>query len=268
MFSLRTAAVVRAACKSAATPKQHPFQGVAGANAARYFSSVAKPGGDEDDEDALSVVEQRKEELQKRGKHLIWESPEAVPAPYLPENLNELTSLDPADLHTRKKADGSDRFVIIRQNRANVKQSPLDPEKRWKIAFVEDGIGAEKWKNSLMNWTSNADPYQSEPPLFFENAQDAVYFAKKRGWRFLIKEPVRRILRDDGQQYQDNFLPQKVAAKISKDGHACDHWFRSEGCASHYFRPLKYHGDGTVRQHGPNMNDAIAPDVQGQYKIR
>ena len=99
-----------------------------------------------------------------------------------------------------------------------------------------------------MGWTSNADPYQCAPPLTFENAADAVYFAKKRGWNFVVKEPITRYMRNDDCQYQDNFLPQAVAAKVKKEGTSCDHWSRSSAGTSHYFRPLKYHGDGTVVQ--------------------
>ena len=39
-------------------------------------------------------------------------------------------------------------------------------------------------------------------------------------------------------------------------------------CGELYYRPLKYHGDGTVRQHGPNASAPIAPHVEGCYKIR
>ena len=43
---------------------------------------------------------------------------------------------------------------------------------------------------------------------------------------------------------------------------------RSQAGASHYFRPLKFHGDGTVRQHGPNREEKTVKDVEGYYKMR
>ena len=107
-----------------------------------------------------------------------------------------------------------------------------------------------------------------DPPLYFRNAQDAVYFARKRGWKYTVKEPVIRILRDDDCQYQDNFLPQNVASLVKIEGKQCDHWKRVEAGTSHYFRPLKYHGDGTVRQHGSNPHQEPAPRVCGISKVR
>jgi len=281
MFSARTAAVVRAAVsKSSSSVHQDVVLKGCGATVGsgkNYFSSIMKGpsvggrgGFDHEEEmDALTVIEKKKDQLAKEaGKHAVWQSPVALPAPHLPEDIHELKVLDGADLHTRTKFDGSDRFVIIRQCQKNVKQAPMNPEKRWKICFTSDGTKSETWQNSLMGWTSSADPYMSEPPLYFENAKDAVYFAKKRGYRFLVKEPIRRRTRSDSAQYQDNFLPQDVAAKVTKEGPNCDHWHRQEGCASHYFRPLKYHGDGVVRQHGPEMHADIAPSVKGIYKMR
>jgi ETC complex I subunit conserved region len=119
-----------------------------------------------------------------------------------------------------------------------------------------------------MGWTSSGDAYQSEPPLVFENALDAVYFAKKRGWKYIVKEPIRRQVRDDGAQYQDNFFPQAIAARVAKERKQCDQWKRVESGASHYFRPLKYHGKGVVPQYGTNPDQETAPHVEAYYKIR
>ena len=105
-------------------------------------------------------------------------------------------------------------------------------------------------------------------PLQFDNAAEAVYFAKQRGWKYVVEKPLFRYARNDDCQYQDNFLPQKVALKVQEEGTRCDEWKRKSAATSHYFRPLKYHGDGTVRQHGPNASAPIAPHVEGCYKIR
>ena len=265
MFSLRPA------FRALAARQQLPAQNVAfrGLLSKQPFSSkdvVEK--GDGEEEDAVTVVQRRRDELTEKGRHLVWESPEQLPAAPLPDRPEELFALDAADLPSRTKADGSDRVVMIRQDKANVKQSPLNQEKIWRISFVEDGIASEKWENSLMGWTSNADPFQSEPPLTFENALDAVYFAKKRGWKYVVAEPIKRQVRQDGAQYQDNFLPQAVAAKVKKERRQCDHWKRTAAGSSHYFRPLKYHGEGVVPQHGPNPDQESAPHVEGYYKMR
>lgn len=104
--------------------------------------------------------------------------------------------------------------------------------------------------------------------MSFPTALDAKYFAEKRGWKFLIEPPIIRKGRDDDAQYQDVFLPQAVATKLKMQGSKCDHWFRNKSGASHYFRPLKFHGDGVVRQHGPNGDAKIEKDVEGYYKMR
>jgi len=236
--------------------------------AGKAIEKKADAADAENDEDAISEVTEQKQGLQKKSNHLLWESPEAIPAPYMPKDVTELTAVDPADLHRRVASDGTDRFVVIRQDKANIKQSPLNEEKKWRIQFTEDGVTADKWTNSLMKWTSNADSFQSEPPLYFDNAKDAVLFAKKRGWRFLIKEPIKRRVRDDDVQYQDNFLPQSITTKIAKEKTQCDHWQRSEAATSHYFRPVRYHGKGVVRQHGPTMHADIAPHADPVYKLR
>ncbi|CAB9496380.1 sulfur protein 4, mitochondrial [Seminavis robusta] len=265
MFSLRPA--LRKVALSSRLPAS-PAVACRGWMQKQPFSSKDVVEQGEEEEDAVAIVQSRREELSDKGKHLIWDSGEQLPAAPLPENLNELVALDPADTGSRRKADGTDRFAFIRQDKANVKQSPLNDEKKWRISFVEDGVAGEKWENSLMGWTSNADPFQSEPPLVFENALDAVYFAKKRGWKYIVKEPIMRQVRDDGAQYQDNFLPQAIAARVAKEGTQCDQWKREAAGTSHYYRPLRYHGKGVVPQHGPNPDQESAPYVEGYYKMR
>jgi hypothetical protein len=220
------------------------------------------------EEDVISPVTVRRAKMSKIDRNMVFGTTGKFLAPVLPENPAEISALDPADQGHRLKMDGTARVVMIRQERASNRQSPLKHEKYWRIFFYEDGMVAEKWTNSLMGWTSNGDPYQSAPPLIFPNAADAVYFAKKRGWNFVVKQPIMRDPREDGAQYQDNFLPLAVAARVQKEGVSCDQWARDHAGTSSYFRPLKYHGDGLVPQHGPNGNAPIAKHVPGYYKLR
>lgn len=228
-------------------------------------AAAAKEG----DEDAISPVTEKRQEMTKFDRHMVFGTAgEHMPAPILPDDPKEIAALDPADERFRTMDDGTPRMVIIRQQMRKIRQAPLNPESSWRIFFYEDGMTSEKWDNPLMGWTSNADPYQCAPPLIFANAQEAVYFAKKRGWKYIVKQPVMRFERNDDAQYQDNFLPQAIALRVQKEGVSCDEWKRSSAGTSHYFRPLKYHGDGTVPQHGPNGNAKIAPYVEGYYKMR
>jgi hypothetical protein len=221
------------------------------------------------EEDAVDIVHEKREEMTKFDRHMVWgKTGEFMPAPVLPEDPAELAILDPVDHGHRHRMDGTERTVVIRQQKKSMRQAPLNPEKTWKIFMYEDGITTEKWTNPLMGWTSNADPYQCAPSLNFSNAEEAIYFAKKRGWNYVVKHPILRYERRDDAQYQDNFLPQSVTAKIQKEGTSCDWWHRTQAGTSHYFRPLKYHGDGVVRQHGPNMNAKIADAPESHYAIR
>lgn len=238
--------------------------------ATRSLSSKPATTASTESDVVVNPVQEKIETMTKYNRHMVWgkTNDEALPAPILPENPAEIAVLDPADQGHRHHIDGTKRTVVIRQQKKSMRQAPLNPEASWKIFFYEDGITAEKWLNPLMGWTSNADPYQCAPPLTFANAEEAVYFCKKRGWNFVVKHPILRYERRDDAQYQDNFLPQAVAAKIQKEGTSCDWWHRTKAGTSHYFRPLKYHGDGTVRQHGPNMDAKIAKAPEGYYKLR
>lgn len=262
-----------AAAAAAARSMNAGRAGVVGGGGGRFWLSTpakpADPPKDGDDEDAISPIAARRQELKEYDRHLVWgKTGEFMPAPILPENPQEIAALDPADIEHRTKMDGTPRRVMIRQQEKKPRQSPLNPESSWRIFFYEDGMITEKWNNSLMGWVSNADPYQCAPPLTFRNAAEAVYFCKKRGWEFEVQHPILRYTRDDDAQYQDNFLPQVVAAKVQQEKTSCDHWHRTAAGTSHYFRPLKYHGDGLVAQHGPTGNAPIAPHVEGTYKMR
>lgn len=225
-------------------------------------------------ENEISPITERRDLLRKMDRHLIYYNESAekqfLPAPTLPENIKELTALDSSDVAFHNiKEDGSKRMVYIRQMEKNSKQSPLNPESCWRIYFYEDGTSSERWENPLMGWTSNADPYQTNPPITFETAADAVYFAKKCGWNYYVHMPILRVMRDDNAQYQDNFLKPAVVLQLQKEGVQIKEWARSAAATSHYFRPLNYHGTQPVRQHGPTGTTIpIAPHVPGIYKKR
>ena len=230
-------------------------------------SALIKAGETEEPEDVPALAKQM-ESMTEKDKLMVFDSGEDLPAPVLPDNKAEVSALDPSYKTSVHMPDGRERMVVIKQLRARPNQNPLNPEKYWKISFDDDGAVGERWKNTLMNWNSTADTYGCDPPLYFKNAEDAVYFAEKRGWKYLVNEPVVRKMRNDDCQYQDNFLPQAIAGKVKKEGVSCAHWERKAAGCSHYFRPLKYHGDGVVRQHGPNMNAKTANHTEGYYKMR
>lgn len=225
-------------------------------------------------ENEISPITEHRNKLSKMDKYLVYYNELAekqyLPGPVLPENIKELNALDMSDANYHNiKEDGTKRRVTIRQMEKSSKQAPLNPEMCWRIYFYEDGTNSERWINPLMGWTSNADPYQSNPPITFETAADAVYFAKKCGWNYHVHMPITRVMRDDDAQYQDNFLPPAVVAQLQKEGVQTKEWQRTAAATSHYFRPLNYHGTQPVRQHGPTGTTApIAPYVPSMYKRR
>ena len=229
--------------------------------------ALVKAGETEEPED-VPALSKRMEAMTEKDGMMVYDCGEDLPAPVLPENKAEVSALDASYKTSVHMPDGRERMVVIKQMRARPNQNPLNPEKYWKISFDDDGAVGERWKNTLMNWNSTADTYGCDPPLYFKNAEDAVYFAEKRGWKYLVNEPVIRKLRNDDAQYQDNFLPQAIAGKVKREGTQCDHWQRKAAGSSHYFRPLKYHGDGCVRQHGPNMHQETVPHAESYYKMR
>ena len=229
--------------------------------------------------DSQKIIKDEKSEIQKYREEVTAIDPHAVfavttplPDPVLPENKAEVAALDPAHQNQIPlNIDGSEKWVTIKQEQAKWPgQAPLSKESAWVISFQDQGETAETWNNPLMGWVSSADPMANNMRLQmpFDTAEDAKYFAEKRGWKFIIEAPIIRKGRDDDAQYQDVFLPQNVAGKVKREGKKCDHWYRSAAGASHYFRPLKYHGDGIVRQHGPDREAPIEKDVASYYKLR
>ena len=232
----------------------------------------------EENEKARVALEAEKPEVQRYSEALrsdvdpfvVQRSATAVPLPSLPENVDEVSALDPAHTNQDARPDGSKRVVHIKQELSRVSQNPSSSEQQWIISFQDEGEFGDNWDNPLMGWVSGADPMSSNMlmQLTFRTAEEALYFAKKRGWKYVVEEPILRLGRDDDAQYQDNFLPQAAASLVRRERTKCDHWHRPKAGSSHYFRPLKYHGDGTCRQHGLNREQESDPHTEPYYKTR
>lgn len=241
--------------------------------AIRTFAAAAKPVSvDDDDEDGprFSPVQVKASEMKKADPYMVFGDTEDLPAPVLPENPAEISALDPAQARHYNLPDGTSRIVTIRQGFASPMQSPRNKENDWCISFQDEGETANTWTNPLMGWVSGADPQASHlhSQVTFPTAAEAVYFAKKRGWNFIVEKPKLRAIRRDGAQYQDNFLPQNVADEVARERTQTKQWERPKACTSHYMRPLKYHGDGTCPQYGPNPDAPTMKHVESIYKMR
>jgi hypothetical protein len=218
-----------------------------------------------------SATQRKVEAMTKVDPWMVYGVTEPDAPPVLPDNPSEISALDHAHKVDAVMPDGTARLVHIRQEQWKPGQNTLTTEKKWLISFLEEGTTAtQNWNNPLMGWVSGSDIMASNIQIQFDfdSASEAVYFAKKRGWQFVVEEPILRNGRNDGAQYQDNFLPQTVVAKLKRDATQCKHWERQHSGTSHYDRPLKYHGDGEVPQHGPNATQALDKHVEGYYKLR
>lgn len=203
---------------------------------------------------------------------MVWGTEISLPDPELPKNESEISTLDPSHSNQVMSSlvKGDKRLVHIKQIQAQVSQSPLTVEQHWVISFQDEGETAQCWENPLMGWVSSSDPISTNlrSQMIFNNASEAVYFAKKCGFDFIVEEPMHRKIRSDDASYQDNFLPQDIAEKVKRENTKCDHWCRKLAGTSHYFRPLTYHGNRTVCQHGPDGNKEIDSHVKGYFTLK
>jgi len=186
---------------------------------------------------------------------------------YLKENME--TSVTPA--HVRAVPDGMtqdaevrhevatldgmprvhrDREVIISQSCKTAMQQATGKTKPWHIKWEP----WEVWTNPMMGWTSSADSMQ-QVDLQFDTQEQAVRFAEKRGWKYRLKAPIERFEAKGENKYALNFLPKAYENEIKALGKKTKIFARPRANASHYFRPLKYHGDGECPQHGLNATE-------------
>ena len=218
-----------------------------------------------------SSVQKYVEESRALDPTMVWGTTVALPPPKLPDDPSEVAALDPGHMNQDPLTlRGEKRIVHIKQEVAKSSQAPTNIEKTWVISFEDEGEHSQCWDNPLMGWVSSSDTMSSNMRLQmgFKNAEEAVYFAKKRGWTYAVEHPIIRKGRSDDAQYQDNFLSQAVAGRVRREKKKCDQWSRDESGTSHYTRPLKYHGDGMVPQYGPNGDADVAAHVPGHYKMR
>lgn len=160
----------------------------------------------------------------------------------LPANPSELQALD----HTPDYV--LDREVIIYQKSKNSMSSGVGKTFGWTLKFPEQ----QRWSNPLTGWTSSADPMTSVE-LVFDTKEMAIAYVEKKGLTYRVKEAKPRRKAYGTNYYAHNFLPAATEAIINKYGKETTHFENKEDGYSHYFRPLKFHGNGPVRQHGTNM---------------
>ncbi|CAM9390113.1 unnamed protein product [Sphacelaria rigidula] len=137
------------------------------------------------------------------------------------------------------------RKVIISQKCKAATTSGDGGLSLWHLTFKHQ----ERWSNPVMGWTSTADP-MSNMQITFETPEQAVRFCKKRGWKPEVKQPAKYETVRGAFAYSHNFLPHDVERDLKVNGKDSKQFAFPTAGASHYERPLSFHGTGVVKQHG------------------
>lgn len=161
----------------------------------------------------------------------------------LPANREETERLDPLPETVKH------RTVTISQGDKDTMTGGMGKTYGWTLKF---NSGADRWTNPMTGWSATGDPV-STVNLTFDTKEQAIMFAEKRGLKYDVKERPKRIREFGTNYYAHNFLDQEQEAILREEGKATDYFNNAKSGASHYFRPLKYHGDGTVKQHGDEV---------------
>jgi len=102
-----------------------------------------------------------------------------------------------------------ERQVKIFKPAKNPMQSGTAGIKRWKIEFDT----RERWENNLMGWSSSGDPL-SNMQLDFATKEEAVAFAEKNSWDYVLEDPKERAPKT--KSYALNFAWNKRSRKSTK----------------------------------------------------
>ena len=71
----------------------------------------------------------------------------------------------------------------------------------------------KRWENNLMGWASSADPV-SNLLLDFATKEDAVAFAERNGYEYVLEDPKERLPK--AKSYALNFAWNKRTRKSTK----------------------------------------------------
>jgi len=94
--------------------------------------------------------------------------------------------------------------VVIHKITKNAMQSGRGKVGMWKMDLENAG----KFIDPLMGWVGQSDT-TAQLKLVFETAEQAVAYAQKRGFEYVVKEDKpRKII---GKNYADNFSFTRVA---------------------------------------------------------
>ena len=78
-------------------------------------------------------------------------------------------------------------------------QSGIRKTKKWLAEYISE---ADIIKDSLMGWNSSLDT-QSQIKIFFDTKEQAIEWAKKNNYQFIVEEPKTKKIKP--KSYASNF---------------------------------------------------------------
>ncbi|KZT09142.1 uncharacterized protein LAESUDRAFT_756787 [Laetiporus sulphureus 93-53] len=129
------------------------------------------------------------------------QAPEGQQSEVTPAPEREIVT---ADVVSGAPTELRHRAVRIFQPTRSTTQSGTSKSDRWSIDW-DILSGAGRWENPLMGWASSAD-YMQGTRLSFRSKEDAIHFAEKQGWDYLVQAP--EIKRIPPKNYAENYLYQ------------------------------------------------------------
>ncbi|CAM9198286.1 unnamed protein product [Chrysoparadoxa australica] len=221
----------RACCRSV---RAHPL------GAARFSSQP--PEEEEIDMKAVALNSNKIKDNSTKRLEVAFQAADTSMEVAQPENLEDLASLQPFP------EEHAEREVVIKQNHPNPGTWDTQRTKGWFICWNR----GQKWSNPLMGWTSSGDPL-SNLRIQFDTIEEAQHYCDKMGWKARVQAPSRgdKTGLHGETTYAHNFLPKKVEQELASLGRKTKRFDHAGENDSHYFRPLTFHGNGEVNQHGP-----------------
>merc|ERR1711871_961506 len=177
---------------------------------------------------------------------------------HVPKNIKEM-----AATFSGMPAEHAKRTVTIAPKQHKTLQSAEKLSHIWMITWEHQ----ERWMNPLMGWTSSADPL-SNVRLSFDSKEEAIAFADRNGWKYKVRAAIKMQPAENfGKiKYAQNFLSNKISEAMKEDSKIGKKIFSSPGYGqSNFFKPLTYHGDGIVEQHGPKAPEQKDSEVRKEY---
>ncbi len=120
----------------------------------------------------------------------------------IPENVSE-TMIDISPISGTPATVKTNRKVYIYQAAKSTMtsgRSHINSAKSWKLEFDN---AQERWENPLIGWISSRDTL-NQLNLKFVTAEDAIRFAQKNGWDYIVREDTQETAWKT-KTYSDNF---------------------------------------------------------------